>query len=149
MSRAEDLLAQKKKCPGCRVLPGQAHDRAVRETGLDEEVMCDVEICALCGFQRLTCKCAKNDAYFEEEQLAGGPILWTGLWPCWKEAIELGFWTRWVITQSSHEWISCGPDDHGAKPDLARLAREGRWDLEQRKWVLRQPTDTKASDTDG
>lgn len=148
MSRAEDLLAQKKKCPGCRVLPGENHLRTPREAN-NEEILCDVEICAVCGYQRLTCKCVKDDAYFAEEQRLGGPILWTGLWPCWKEAIELGFWCRWTITQAGHSWISCEPEEHGAKPDLGRLAREGRWDQEQRKWVLRQPTETKASDTDG
>lgn len=57
-------------CPDCGVDPGKPHLKG-----------CDVEICSVCGHQRLGCSCRGHDRLFAR---------WTGLWPGTAESAFLG-----------------------------------------------------------
>ena len=57
-------------CPDCGVRAGQPHNDG-----------CDVEICSVCGDQRMCCDCDGHDKYFAK---------WTGIWPGRAEAEFLG-----------------------------------------------------------
>ena len=57
-------------CHDCATAPGQPHRPG-----------CDVEVCSVCGGQRLQCRCRGHDRAFAR---------WTGLWPGKAEATMLG-----------------------------------------------------------
>jgi hypothetical protein len=57
-------------CPDCGVKPGEKH-----------LINCDVEICSVCGCQRLGDDCKEHDKSFSR---------WTGFWPGYLESKELG-----------------------------------------------------------
>jgi len=57
-------------CPDCGVEPGRPHQEN-----------CDVEICSVCGYQRLMDNCEGHDPLFAR---------WTGIWPGSAEAAYLG-----------------------------------------------------------
>jgi len=57
-------------CHDCKAKPGEVHRKG-----------CDVEICSVCGGQRLQCSCRAHDPRFAR---------WTGIWPGKAEAIFLG-----------------------------------------------------------
>lgn len=57
-------------CSECKVKPGQPHEDG-----------CDIEICSVCGGQRLCCDCEGHDKQFAR---------WTGIWPGKAEARYLG-----------------------------------------------------------
>lgn len=57
-------------CHDCGAKPGEPHGGC-----------CDVEVCSVCGGQRLCCNCPGHDEYFAR---------WTGFWPGMLECIALG-----------------------------------------------------------
>lgn len=117
------------KCPDCGVMPGELHSPG-----------CDVEQCALCGCQRISCKCPDYD---DELRLA-----WSGTWPGYKEAIEYDLWCHFELIATGHDREKpCKKEDPGSKPDLSRLVTFCEWNAEQRRWVKRQTEQLTTSET--
>ena len=136
-----------KNCHDCGAEPGQLH-----KTG------CDVERCALCGGQALSCDCVYilagiipatmgtthpdiyNNGATEQMWLAydaeaakyGGRLPWAGEWPGVAECREFGWFARMVPGRG---WVSCSPEVPGAREDLNQLAVEARWDRAARRFV--------------
>jgi len=86
---------------------------------------CDVERCAECGFQKITCGCENVETRMP----------WTGEWPGLKECREYGFFVKIVEGQGR---VSCDKDDPDItkREDLNRLVSEAVWDKVQQKFVL-------------
>jgi hypothetical protein len=99
-------------CPDCYVDIGELHARG-----------CDVERCAKCGGQYISCAC--NGVC--------GRLPWTGIWPGTQECIEFGWFSRW--DREAGEWIRCEPGDERGGPDLNRLQTEARWDAYLKRWM--------------
>jgi Zn-finger nucleic acid-binding protein len=134
-------------CPACKVAPGQHH-----ETG------CDVEVCARCGGQAISCGCIyevceMNRATLKDDHpdiYRDGPteamyaawdtwwdarrIPWTGEWPGVTEAREFGWYCR--RNPDRPGYLACAPDHPQALPDLNRLSTEARWDANKQRYVL-------------
>lgn len=119
-------MTTKRTCPDCGVRPGKAH-----------EIGCDVERCALCGGQRLSCDCIDDTAkYAAIVEKLGGPLPWTGEWPGIAECREFGLWCHGEPVRGIG-YIPCDPGTLGATEDLNRLEFVMRWDSVARKWVGR------------
>ena len=99
-------------CPDCGVEPGHLH-----------KADCDVEQCADCGGQRLSCAC-------RTEQSLRPP--WTGEWPGVEVCREFGWFSR---RAEGNGWVPCAQDMAGATEDLNRLHKEARWDRGLRRFV--------------
>lgn len=131
-----------RKCADCGVLPGELHTPG-----------CDVERCALCGWQAIGCDCvhAVNASILEERddepteemwakfdaEVAkyGGRLPWTGEWPGESECIEFGWYVYEDV--ASGKLVRCDKDHPGAMTDLNRLnARHAFWSRQKRRWVL-------------
>lgn len=139
-----------RECGDCGAAPGQAHKPG-----------CDVERCALCGGQRISCGCVyevcgigcdtletTHPEVYEDGptdemiacydvvvRLAGGPLVWTGEWPGVAECRELGWY---AVLIPGRGWVRCEKGTPGASEDLNRLVTEGRWDRTARCFVRPQ-----------
>jgi hypothetical protein len=135
-----------RNCGDCGAKPGERHQHG-----------CDVERCALCGGQAISCTCVyevngMSGATLEEEhpeiyeqgateamwakfdeEVAryGGPLLWTGIWPGVEECREFELWCH------GPPWIPCSKEHPNATENLNRLAFVAHWNKEQRRWVKR------------
>lgn len=140
----------------CCVKPGERHQSG-----------CDVERCALCGGQLISCDCVYElNGYVDLEVEApevwksgpsdshwavydqavaelGGPLLWEGEYPGSAQAREFGLFCRMIEGQG---WTKCEPTHPEARTDLNRLVSSYRWDRQARRWVERQrPLDRRLS----
>lgn len=140
-----------RNCGDCGAKPGTLHVPG-----------CDVERCALCGGQAISCGCiyaicgidqsnmeethpdiwhngptdemyAKFDVEVEKY---GGRLPWTGEWPGADACREIGIYSFWSETGG---WVSCSKDHPRAGEDLNRLHCLASWDKVKRKWVARRP----------
>lgn len=144
-------MEEKTNCRDCGVAPGRLHSAG-----------CDVERCALCGGQAISCSCVYKvngmnlDTLEEDnpevytngptpemwrkfdEHIAplGGRLYWSGYWPGSQEAAALGWFSRWVEGQG---WVQCERDDPGAGPDLNRLFTRTVWNPQTRQYTVRTP----------
>jgi len=130
---------QLKPCHDCGVAPGEFHTPG-----------CDVERCAMCGYQAIGCDCIykvsgidvdtmedPTDEMYErfdaEIEKLGGRLPWTGHWPNLTECQEYGFWCYWVEGKG---WVECSKDHPEAREDLNRLLSSTVWDRMKRRFVL-------------
>lgn len=97
-------------CPDCGVEPGNEHKDG-----------CDVERCAACGGQAISCDCREA----EYENLPR--IKWEGEWHGVAECEEFGWF---ALFEPYKGWIRCTKETPGAVHDLNRLVTEGVWDRE-------------------
>jgi len=113
-------------CPKCGVAPGQPHDD-----------YCGIAVCRATGGQRLACD-GMHEGHCGDDK-------WTGGVPAALDAIELGFYCRWVDRETGEpihfelhrrgRWQACGEDDDGARPDLSRLHPPyAYWNAETGHW---------------
>lgn len=105
-----------KICGDCGVQPGRLHLNG-----------CDVERCADCGGQRISCDC---------EYPAKPRLKWTGTWPGDAECIEFGWYSK--RNHKGVGYVRCSKDDPEAGPDLNRLYDDARWDKKLGRFVLKE-----------
>jgi hypothetical protein len=136
----------KRNCPDCGAKPDELHKSG-----------CDVERCALCGGQLISCPCVyevngmntntlKQDhptiynegatgdmwvKYETEVAKVGGSLPWEGEWPGTAQCIEFGWYSKFVAGQG---WQKCTAEDPEASPDFNRLA-VAQWSREKRRFV--------------
>lgn len=102
------------RCPDCGVAPGEFHREG-----------CDVEQCAQCGRQRLSCGCERSGT---------ARLPWTGEWPGAVACRIFGWYAR---LDPKIGWIPCAPEDPEAVEDLNRLYAEAVWDPKTARFVRR------------
>lgn len=98
-------------CPDCGVQPGATHRPG-----------CDVERCADCGHQRISCGC---------KVMTHEPLIWSGKWPGEEECEKRGWF---AILVQGRGWQTVPPGTPGACPDLNRLAVETRWNPQTQEY---------------
>ena len=88
----------KVRCPGCGVRMGEAHNRA-----------CMIPICSVCGEPLNQC------GHFPE-----GNTVWNGIQHREEVLVAelLGLFVKWT----GSEWVTCPPEDPGARYDLVRAS---------------------------
>lgn len=86
-----------RNCPDCAVEPGKNHVSG-----------CDVERCAICDGQAISCG--------HDEFNSVPETVWTGWWPGELECAERNMFSHMVPGKNG--WHKCGPADEGASPDL-------------------------------
>jgi hypothetical protein len=145
--------AELHKCHDCGVEPGQMHSPG-----------CDMEMCAYCGRQLLSCNCVYDlnnfnqmpfrvqerinaegptstmwAVYEQEVAKLGGPLPWTGESGGAEACRKLGLWCYWGgdANPPMLGWIECEAEHPLAREDLNALASRCRWDREKREYVLR------------
>ena len=135
----------KDTCPDCAAKKGDNH-----VTG------CDVERCAFCGHQAISCDCCIvqlglpsdwDDELTDEEWAIWdakcdlqGRMPWTGEWPGVAECKELGLWcyqdsSHYGNPRMHYGHIPCDKDHPKASVDLNRLYAEFKWDMGKKKFV--------------
>lgn len=76
-------------CPDCGAEPGKPHSEG-----------CDIEICSVCGTQKLSCSCNGHDRLFAR---------WTGFWPGAAEAAMCGRDLNWLYTNGMYKALFIKP----------------------------------------
>ncbi len=109
-------LMSQRRCPDCNVAPGEPHLSG-----------CDVERCAACGRQRISCGCGRRAEARRLTRLA-----WTGTWPGVADCQRLGWYGRRVPGVAG--WVVCNAADDGATEDLNRLMVEATWNVTTQRW---------------
>ena len=104
-----------RNCHDCGAHPGALH-----------EPDCDVERCANCGGQRVSCGCP--------DRLKNRRLPWTGEWPGEAECREFGWFGKLIPGAG---WVACDQHDPDAEPDVNRLYREAKWDRRAGRFVRR------------
>ena len=132
-------------CHDCGAEPGQPHGDG-----------CDTAVCVHTGMQRI--QCGIGIPQFAGEFITGwqdhdphpgedcGQDIWTGQWPGEADAIRLGWWC-YFVPNGNPSWVQCGPDHPEARPDLTRLAVDGKWNPELRRWEAREPVPARVPST--
>jgi hypothetical protein len=134
------------KCPDCGVKAGEKHKPG-----------CDVENCARCGRQTISCNCiyevcgmdvhtmetehpdiyrnGPTDEMYEkwDREWGARAIRWSGEWPGLAACREFNLWTKWT----DHGWEVCAKDHPDAREDLNTLMEETAWDPETQRRVKR------------
>lgn len=142
-------MSELHNCGDCGAAPGEHHTPG-----------CDVERCARCGRQSISCDCVyivngidpATMGQTHPEVYAGGPteemeavwekewghrrIPWSGEWPGVAACREFGLWCIGRAGQVPY-WKSVPAGTPGATEDLNRLYTEYRWDPDKQKWVLK------------
>jgi len=146
---SESTTNTPRPCSDCGALPGALHDPG-----------CDVERCAFCGYQRISCGCIyelsgidtseleethpdiysngptkeMEDKYDAEVEKIGGRLPWTGEWPGKAECREFDLWCYF---DESKGWVICDASHPKAREDLNRLNEWAgfTWSREKRRWV--------------
>jgi hypothetical protein len=132
-------------CGCCEAEPGEYHSQG-----------CDVERCARCGFQAISCSCIyqihgidmdtmefthpeiysegpTNEMYERWDSEWGSRRLrWTGFWPGTQEAAALGWF---CVFDPKIGWVESSKDAPGAQPDLNRFYVSCKWDCEKQVWT--------------
>jgi hypothetical protein len=125
-------------CPDCVAAIGKKHDDG-----------CDVARCLWDGGQRFSCDYALD--YTDEPESDPmvidpsdphdcGEDVWTGMWPGYREAIEFGWWIKWIDAAPGErygEWRPTTASDPKARPDLNRLNIDCVWDRDNERWMMR------------
>jgi hypothetical protein len=111
-------------CPDCNVANGEKHDFG-----------CDIERCAICGGQLLTCKCVGVD-YVER-------MVWSGVSPGHVDCQRLGLWcytdkSGYGNPAMNYGHIPCDKDHPKAREDLNRLYTDCRWDRTTKQFELKE-----------
>jgi len=99
-------------CPDCGAGIGEIHYN-----------YCDVERCAECGGQYISCGCPEN---------IHPRLPWTGHWPGIFECQEFGWYCKFVRGKG---WVSCSEEDTEATEDLNKLSFEAVWSVEKGRFI--------------
>lgn len=125
---------EKKPCRDCDSQPGELH-----------EAWCFVERCPRCGGQLSSC--GHGRAILRDPPMNDMRLPWDGIWPATQEAVEYGFYVRWVPIPEElrfelgvGRWVKCEWDHPDAGPGLNEVVERCAWDRERRRWVLREST---------
>ncbi len=145
-------MSELRNCGDCGAVPGADHKPG-----------CDVERCARCGGQCISCDCIYHvnnievatleqthpEVYMQgpteemearwEKEWGHRRIPWSGEWPGVAECREFGFWAVFgpEMDPPAVGWVSVPPGTVGATENLNRLHTDCRWDVDKQKWVLR------------
>lgn len=98
---------------------------------------CDVEQCAECGNQAISCGCPGD--YFQFPRLP-----WTGQWPGEAECRKFGWFAKLVPGKG---WVRCAESDPDSHPDIGRLRTGAYWHARTATFVQGAP-DRSESDED-
>lgn len=106
-------------CPDCGVDIGEEHVPG-----------CDVQICGVCGCQRLMCDCPEPSFV-----MVDGYLIWDGEWPGLKECREYNFWC--YRNPNGPGWILCNFDHPDATEDLNSMVTTLVFDPSVQRFVPR------------
>lgn len=148
--RNDDGSRVPRNCGDCGAKPGAFHKPG-----------CDMEKCARCGGQTISCGCIYEVCGIDQSTMeethpeiwSGGPteemyakwdatwgsrrMPWSGEYPGTAECREYGFWCVFgpEMNPPRQGWVRVPVGTEGATEDLNRLVSTCRWDVDRQKWV--------------